>query len=143
MTKKIKYSPKFTPFEIGDEDELYRNGIFEFNITKILIDIESKLLKPEVIDLNVELWFKEHGLSDNINVDYLKQCIISKPIIIAEISPQKYNCIDGNHRLHKAYNENIKSIKAYKIRSPHQVNYITDKAAYKKYIYYWNSKLKD
>lgn len=141
--QKLKYNTNFSPCEVQDEDEIFRNGIFGFNISKILYDIESNVLNPLLIDLDVKQWKIEHSLSANINEENLKHCDISKPIIIAEISPQRYNCIDGNLRLNKAYIENVQYIKAYKINSPHHVNYLTDILAYKKYIEYWNSKLDD
>jgi len=141
--QKLKYNTNFSPCEVHDDDEIFRNGIFVFNITKILNDIESNVLNPVLIDLDLKQWKNEHSLSANINEEHLKQCDISKPIIIAEISPQRYNCIDGNHRLYKAYLENVQYIKAYKLSSPHHINYITDISAYKSYIDYWNSKLED
>ena len=34
-TRKLKTNRRFTPCPIDDEDELYPNGIFVFNITKM------------------------------------------------------------------------------------------------------------
>jgi len=40
---------------------------------------------------------------------------ISRPVILAEISPGCYNLIDGNHRMEKARKAGIKSIQAYRL----------------------------
>ena len=141
--QKLKINLNFTPCKSDVGDELYRNGIFEFNIAKILNDIKSNAISFEIIDLDVRLWQKDHNLFANLNDEHIKSSDVTIPIIIAEISPQNYNCIDGNHRLEKANRENVLYIKAYKINSPHHINYLTDVSAYKKYIDYWNSKLVD
>jgi len=141
--QKLKINPNFTPCKKEPLDELYRNGIFEFNISKILNDIKSNAICFEIIDLDVKLWQKYHNLSANLNEEHIQSVDVTIPIIIAEISPQNYNCIDGNHRLEKANRNNIKNIKAYKISSPQHINYLTYVSAYKKYIDYWNSKLAD
>jgi hypothetical protein len=41
---KLKIIKKFTPCPIDDGDELFPNGIFEFNITKMLSFIEKILI---------------------------------------------------------------------------------------------------
>lgn len=38
---KLKVNKKFTPCPIDDGDELFPNGIFEFNITKMFSFIEK------------------------------------------------------------------------------------------------------
>ena len=39
--KMLKVDTHFTPCPVHDDDELFPNGIFEFNITKLLEDIHN------------------------------------------------------------------------------------------------------
>ena len=41
---------------------------------------------------------------------------ITVPLILAEISPGRYNVIDGNHRLEKACRMGVDYITAYKLK---------------------------
>ncbi len=67
---------------------------------------------------------------------------ISRPVILAEISPGQYNLIDGNHRMERARREGIKSMLAYRLNVEQHMKFLTSKKAYVAYIAYWNSKLK-
>jgi hypothetical protein len=77
-----------------------------------------------------------------VNEAYVTAADVSNPIILAQICPNKYNVIDGHHRLEKAYRSGIKTIMAYKI-SPNQfIPFLTTTKAYESFIEYWNGKLK-
>lgn len=39
--KELKLDKGFTPLPVDDGDELFPNGIFEFNVTKMLAFIEA------------------------------------------------------------------------------------------------------
>jgi len=67
---------------------------------------------------------------------------ISRPIILAEIAPGRYNLIDGNHRLEKAHRMGIKTIQAYRLNATQHIKFLIGKKTYTTYIEYWNSKLK-
>ncbi len=67
---------------------------------------------------------------------------ISRPVILAEISPGHYNLIDGNHRMEKARRTGITSIQAYKLNVKQHMRFLTTQKGYAAYIEYWNSKLK-
>jgi hypothetical protein len=67
----------------------------------------------------------------------------SQPIILAEISPDRYNIIDGHHRIEKALRTNIAFVLAYKIKMEQLINYFIDLRAYKAFVDFWNSKLKN
>ena len=64
-------------------------------------------------------------------------------MILAEISPSRYNLIDGNHRVARARREGLPSILAYRIHCPEHVAFLTSVLAYEKYVEYWNSKVDD
>ncbi|MDO8803979.1 MAG: ParB/Srx family N-terminal domain-containing protein [Elusimicrobiota bacterium] len=68
---------------------------------------------------------------------------MSKPILLAEISPGRFNVIDGNHRVERAAREGLKTIAARRIAAEHHIVFLTSLRSYLAYIEYWNSKLTD
>ena len=101
------------PALVNDEDELYQNGIFVFNVTKMteyLCKYKDKAT-PESIEVK-----KYRSGFAVLTENHIDKTNITVPIILAEIRPGGYNVIDGNHRLEKAYHA---------------------------YVEYWNSKIMD
>ncbi len=138
MAKILKVYSDFTPCLAATGDELFLNGIFEFNITRMLEYIKKN---PEVFTLEevvVSDFFR--GFS-SINESHMDSVEISHPVILAEISPGQYNLIDGNHKMEKARRMGIKSILAYRLNVEQHMRFLTSKKAYLAYIEYWNSKL--
>jgi len=66
---------------------------------------------------------------------------LSRPVILAEIAPGRYNLIDGHHRVAKARRECVPSIPAYRICCPEHVTFLTSTRAYETYVEYWNSRV--
>ncbi len=66
---------------------------------------------------------------------------LGEPVILAEIAPNNYNLIDGNHRMEKARREGLKKILAYRLNSAQHIQYLTTQKAYVTYVEYWNNKL--
>ena len=134
----LKTNKNFTPCNAETGDEIYPNGIFEFNITKMIEFIENNSDIIPVEKINV----KEHRNSwSHINEDHMNTVNISKPIILAEICPKRYNIIDGHHRIEKAYKNGIDTIAAYKIKTPQHLQFLITKKGYIAYIEYWNEKV--
>ncbi len=139
MAKKLKADSKFIPCPIADGDELFPNGIFVFNITKILEYIQKNPDGITLEEVAVSNFYK--GFS-SINESHMDSVEISRPVILAEISPGHYNLIDGNHRMEKARRTGITSIQAYKLNVKQHMRFLTTQKGYAAYIEYWNSKLK-
>ncbi|MBS3908125.1 MAG: ParB N-terminal domain-containing protein [Actinobacteria bacterium] len=139
MAKMLKVDNNFTPCPVDTGDELFPNGIFEFNITKM-----RQYIQKHPNDITLE----ESAVSDffegfsSINESHMDSVEISRPVIMAEISPGQYNLIDGNHRMEKARRMGIKSMLAYRLNVEQHMRFLTSKKAYTTYIEYWNSKLK-
>ncbi len=139
MAKKMKVDNHFTPCPVTDGEELYLNGIFEFNITKMV-----EYIQDNTDDFSLE----QIAVSDiseyfsSINEYHLDSVEISQPVIMAEISPGRFSLIDGNHRMEKAHRTGIRSMPAYRLSAEQHIRFLTDKKAYVAYIAYWNSKLK-
>ena len=140
LGKALKIDDDFIPCPVAEGDELFPNGIFVFNITKLIEHLEKY---PDGI------LFEEVAVSDFvkgfsfINESHMDSVEISKPVILAEISPGRYNLIDGNHRMEKARRLEIYSIRAYKLNVYQHIRFLTTKRAYIAYVEYWNNKVKE
>lgn len=139
MAKMLKVDNDFTPCPVTTGEELFPNGIFEFNITKMLEYIQKNPNGITLEEVAVNDFFK--GFS-SINESHMDSVEISRPVILAEISPGQYNLIDGNHRMEKARRMGINSMLAYKLNVEQHMKFLINKKAYVAYIEYWNSKLK-
>ncbi len=137
--KKLKINDNFIPCPTKKNDELYQNGIFVFNITKMIEYIKKNSNEIELVDVDVSDFPK---CFSSINESHVDSVDVSKPAIIAEISPGHYNLIDGNHRMEKARRLGINNLSAYKLNVNQHMAFLTEKKAYLCYIEYWNGKVK-
>ena len=139
MVKLLKYENSFTPCPVKAEDELFAIGIFEFNITEILKYIKANSDSVRLEEIRVSDFFQEFS---SINESHVEWVDVSQPVILAEIAPEQYNLIDGNHRMEKARRMGMKCLPAYKLNAEQHLRFLTDQKAYLAYVEYWNSKLK-
>jgi len=137
--KKLKVNDDFIPCPTKEGDELYPNGIFVFNITKMIEYIKENSIEIDLVDVDVSDFPK---CFSSINESHVDSVDVSQPVIIAEMSPGHYNLIDGNHRMEKARRLGINMISAYKLNVNQHMAFLTEKNAYLSYIDYWNGKLK-
>jgi hypothetical protein len=137
LNKKLKIK-NFKSCPIDEGDEMFPNGIFVFNITKIAEYIQNSNITCE------EVLVKDFSRgSSKFKEDHLATVDTTKPVIVAEISPDRYNVIDGNHRMEKARRLGIEKVMAYKLSPEHHLQFLTTDKGYLAYVEYWNSKLKD
>ena len=137
----LKRDRKFQPCLVEPGDEHYANGIFEFNITRLLAFIDSCPERFPVENVLVED-FPAFG-SSHLNEETISSADLARPILLAEIAPALFNVIDGNHRLARARRENVQMIPARRVRCADHVPFLISDWAYEKYVEYWNSKLED
>ena len=137
--EKLKVDDNFTPCPINKGDELFQNGIFVFNITKMIKYLKKNANEVDLIEAEVGDFPKSFSSIDESHVDSVD---VSQPVILSEIAPGHYNLIDGNHRMEKARKMGAKSILAYKIDVNQHLKFLTEKKAYLSYIEYWNEKCK-
>jgi hypothetical protein len=78
-----------------------------------------------------------------INKKHVDTVDVSKPVILAEISPGQFNVIDGNHRIEKARKMGVPKIPAYRLSIAQHIRFLTSQKAYVSYVEYVNGKLKD
>lgn len=139
MGKKLRINRDFVPCPVLEGDERFANGIFEFNITRMVEYIRARPSEfiPEEITVDD---FKRFEPFDDSKLEGIE---IGEPVIIAEIAPGKYNLIDGNHRMEKALKLGMKSILAYRVTVNQHMKFMTERKAYEIYVKYWNGKLKE
>lgn len=139
MIKKFKFMKSFQPCETWVNDELYRNGIFEFNVTKLTAFIRSHPEKFPIEDVEVSEIRRWH--SDDLDEAAVQTADLSNPIILVEISPEIFNVVDGNHRLEKAYRDNTEKVPAFRVYADQHLSFLTSERAYRAYVEYWNEKV--
>lgn len=141
MSRKFKLMKSFQPCVAEADDELFPNGIFEFNVTKLIAFVRANPDKFPIEEVDVEevRW----GNSDDLDEATTQAANLSNPIILAEISPDNFNVIDGNHRLERAYRDKVEKIPAFRVRADQHLAFLTSERAYRSYVEYWNSKVDD
>ncbi len=139
MMQTLKADADFTPFQVHDGDELFPNGIFEFNVTRILEYLANNPTDVDLVEIGVS--DLDLGLS-SLDGSHVQSVDISRPVILAEISPGHYNLIDGHHRVERARQLGVSTIRAYKFSVQQHIQFLTCKKAYLSYIEYWNGKVK-
>ena len=133
----------YKPVEALENDEIFRNGIFEWNITKIIQYISQNKSDICISKTDVTKHYRLECSFSNINQDYVNSVDISIPVIQVEINPDKYLTIDGHHRLVKAFNDGIKYIDSYKLNVDQHIQFFISVKSYTSFVEYWNSKVRD
>jgi hypothetical protein len=100
---KLKRDKQFQPCPAETGDECYRNGVFEFNSTRLLAFIDT-CAERFLIEFVAVADFPDYGAS-RLDKETVRNADLSRPILLAEIAPGRYNVIDGNHRLARARRE--------------------------------------
>jgi hypothetical protein len=138
---KLKLARSFEPCPIATGDEVFRNGIFEFNITRLLafIDAHTERFPREAVAVAST---PEYGDS-RLDQATIAAADLSCPVLFAEIAPGRFNLIDGNHRMARARLDGVPTIPAHRIHCPHHVAFLTSLMAYQKYVEYWNGKIEE
>ncbi len=140
--REMKTEPGFVPCELNPGDECWRAGIFHFNVSRMIADIESGELAVIRKRINVKEWFRTHGYGKT-DEDFMPNVELSRPVIQGEIRPGRFEIIDGNHRMGKALREGIESVDSCKLMGEQLLQYMNDERGYRAYIEYWNDKLQE
>ena len=138
---KLKLSPKFEPCTTDEGDELFANGIFEFNITRLLafISAHPDQFPLEHVDIRD---IPDYGGAD-LSEETIETAVLTRPILQVELSPHQYVVIDGHHRIARARRDGVHSLPAYRVPCPQHVSFLICDRSYKTYVEYWNSKVDD
>lgn len=139
--RQLKLDKAFTAISVDEDDELFPNGIFEFNVTKMLAFVETNADKFSIETIEVE---PLRGYSsETLDENTIRRADVTKPILLAEISPGRFNVIDGNHRVERAGRDGLKTVPGRRIGAEQHLSFLTSVRAYEAYVGYWNSKLNE
>jgi hypothetical protein len=78
-----------------------------------------------------------------LDEETIRRVDLLAPIILAEISPGRFNVIDGNHRVERAGRERLRTIAARRVSAEQHLSFLTSVKAYEAYVAYWNSKIEE
>jgi len=139
--------------DITEGDEFFRNGIFVFNISKLIGYIEGHKEEFELVEILVDEYF-DPDLLDELKDEYIDSADINRPVILAEIAPDRlengypdmgnnyrnrgYNLVDGHHRLAKAYKTGVKKLECFLVRMEKHIPFMVE--GFESYVEYWNGK---
>lgn len=140
MKRTMKIDPDFCPCAGRDGDELFPNGIFVFNISRMLEYLQGGSSGVEPTEMSVE---ELPSAFSRVDESAVGGADLDHPLILAEIAPEQYNLVDGHHRAEKARRVGAKKLKVYKVRAEQHVAFLTSEKAYLAYVGYWNDKLKE
>lgn len=137
---ELKYAKTFKPLPKEDGDEFRRNGIFEFNVTKLFAHVKAHpdAFAPEQIMLDTLYVSSDAGLDE----ETIQRADTKSPILLAEIAPGGFNVIDGNHRVARARRDGMASLPGYRVGPKVHIQFLTSETVYRAYIEYWNGKLR-
>jgi len=90
--EKLEANENFIPCPCDKGDEVFPNGIFVFNITKMLEYIKKNSNKIDLVEVSVADFPKSFSSIDETHADLVD---VSCPVLLAEISPGYYNLIDA------------------------------------------------
>jgi hypothetical protein len=138
---KLKRDKRFQPCPIEPGDEAFPNGIFVFNITRLLAFMDAKPADFPIEFIEVAS-IPDFGGSRHLDEKTVASADLSRPVLLAEISPGRYNLIDGHHRIERARRDAVPTLPARRIRCPHHVPFLASASAYECYVEYWNTKVK-
>lgn len=139
MTRRtMKIDPDFRPSPVRKGDELFPNGIFVFNITRMMEHLESGSSNMEPTQIDTAALPPAFSTVDESTV---ATADLNRPLVLAEIAPGRYNLIDGHHRAEKARRMGVKTLRAYRVNAEQHIAFLTSAKAYRNYVEYWNEKL--
>lgn len=138
---KLKLDKKFKPVPVDDGEEFFRNGIFEFNVTKMLTFIEANPNRFPVEEVELDTII-DYGTGEQLDQETIRTANLRNPIILAEIAPGRFNVIDGNHRVERGRRDRLSAIPAQRISADEHFRFLTSIRAYEAYVRYWNEKVK-
>lgn len=139
--KRMKENPDFIPCTPVPGDEMLGGFPFNWNISRALEWIDVNL---EEVELSVVQVGQPAPLADSsgLDEDFLPQADLTKPLIMVRMRPEFFRLIDGSHRLAKARRLGVKELPAYYLTQEQHRQFFTSSDMDKRYVDYWNEKLK-
>ena len=151
--REMVYRPDFYDFHNDDREEWFSNGIFNYNISRLIKDLaaddnERAARTPWLnTAVRVSVTVAEvitycHGL-EHMEEEHIQAADLERPLIFIEVAPDSFNLVDGHHRLEKAGRQGITELPAWMIPAHAAIRYLGSETEYSRYVDYWNSKIED
>jgi hypothetical protein len=121
-SRLLSADKNYVPASEDDGDELYPNGIFVCNISKMVEYIREHKDELSLESIEIKTCTRSFSKLDETTID---KADITIPLILAEISPGRYSVIDGNHRLEKAFRMGVDHMTAYKLKPEQHMQFFT------------------
>ncbi len=135
---EIQADATFVPYPVDDGDELFANGIFVFNVTRILEYVARHPAKVALVPVSVRSFPRWDRTLAGAHVEAAD---LARPVLLAEISPGSFNLIDGHHRIEKARRQDVETLPAYRLTAAQHVRFLVSMRAYLAFVGYWNGKV--
>lgn len=140
--KVMKTNPNFIPCLPVPGDEMLGGFPFNWHITNATEWIQAN---RDQVELSVvKIGPPGPGAdSPRLDEDLLPKADLTRPIIMVRMRPEFFRLIDGNHRVAKARRTGVKELPAYYLTQEQHRQFFTSEDMDKRYVEYWNGKLKD
>ena len=150
--REMVYRPNFYDFHNDDREEWFPNGIFNYNVSRLIKDLDayekdpagpSWLYAAVKTSIYVEDVFKYYHDMGHLEEAHIRAADLNRPLIFVELAPDCFNLIDGQHRLEKARREGITELPSWLVGAHSAIHYLGSEFEYSKYTGYWNYKIED
>ena len=161
--REMVYRPGFYNFHNDDRTEWFQNGIFNYNVSRLIRDLATRdLAEGDLAARDLADGAKASGIYTAVRTrvsvneairhiyswphleeEHVQAADLERPLIFVEISPDNFNLIDGHHRLKKASREGIEELPAWMVDAHASVSYLGSEYEYSQYVEYWNKKIED
>ena len=156
--REMVYRPGFYNFHNDDRTEWFQNGIFNYNVSRLIRDLAARdLAEGDLTEgakasgiytavrtrVSVNEAIRHIYSWPHLEKEHVQAADLERPLIFVEISPDNFNLIDGHHRLKKASREGIEELPAWMVDAHASVSYLGSEYEYSQYVEYWNKKIEE
>ena len=137
--REITRDAAFAPCAVDEDDEIFRNGRFHFNITKLMAFLIEPASGHAAALVEIKGFFSG---ALGLDPETIENADLDRPIILAEIAPEMFSVIDGNHRIAQAQKQGVERLPAYSVKPEVHTRFLITQRGYEAYVNYWNEKLR-
>ena len=137
--RHLHIDENFAPCTPYPGDEIYSRSAVKLNISAILRVLEAGAIAHRTERIHLSVWFSSRfGSGGTINEMHLNNIEIKQPVIQAELKPDYFEIIDGNHRMAKARRDGLEYIDSIKLSAESLLPFFVDRNSCLGFIEHWN-----
>lgn len=150
--REMVYRPEFYDFHNDDREEWFPNGIFNYNVSRLIKDLSvcetdrsnvPWLHEATKASIPVKEILKYYSGWERLEEEHIAAAVLKRPLIFVELAPDSFNLIDGHHRIAKAIREGVDNLPAWMVGAHSAIRYLGREFEYCRYTEYWNSKIEE